>query len=290
VQLFYLDSSPVYVQTSDPADYSNVAVNYLDADFMVHEEHFKTFPSESLIILDDFQLRTKNDKANFLRVINYVLRHQHITLFLIIHNLFGNFLFTDVLYASHLFLSCSNIGRSILSKIHSRLGANVMTFYNNEPKINFQFMYINSKKNYLINNVQQLFGRHPIDVKMFTNQQQFVIHLAGISCGKSESSNTLSQTIASEVNELISTLYPKQKSLQLVTKKLLKYNAINEDLNFTSEPNVHLADFLRFINNSFDKNTKPNVNILKLCRKLQAEQIRLPNVCVKNPHAKRYFC
>lgn len=283
-------SSPVYVQTSEPTDYANVTVKFLNTDFTVNEDNFQNIPSESLVILDDFQLRTKKDKTHFLRVINYVLRHQHITLLLIIHNLFGNFLFTDILYASHLFLSCSNIGFSILSKIYSRLGTDVLTFYHTQPKINFQFMYINSKKNYLIINVQQLFDRHPIDVKMFTNQQQYVIHLTSTSCGNSKSTTTSNQTIANDVNDLISTLYPKHKSLHLVTNELLKNNAINENLKFVDEPTVHLADFLRYINNTFDKNIKPNANILKLCKKLQAQQICFANLCVKNPHAKRYFC
>ena len=289
IYLFILETCKIYVHSADPADFSNVSVNMLESSFTVQEENFQKFSPDSLVILDDFQLRTKQEKLDFLRVINVTLRHQKITLILIIHNLFGNNLFNDIMFAPHLFLSCSNIGFSILSKMYLRLGgSNVLNFYQNEPKVNFQFLYINCQKHYLINNVQQLFDRSPKNVKMFTNQQKFVIHLADYPCGTSESKTE--PTIASDVNDLVLTLYPKQKSLQLVTKQLLKNNALDEDLCFVDEKKVHLADFLRFLNNTFDKNNKPNVHISKLCKILASQSIRFPSLCVKNPIAKRFFC
>lgn len=279
------------MQTADTSDFSDVKVNLLDANFLVQEDNFKQFLPNSLVILDDFQLRTKQSKLDFLRVINFTLRHNQITLFLIIHNLFGNYLFNDILFSPHLFLSCTNIGLSVLIKIHLRLGGkNVLDFYHRGSKSNFQFLYVNSKRNYLINNVQQLFDRNPTNVTMFTNQQEFVIHRSNTHCKKTELKNQPVQQILSDVNELIQTLYPKQKTLNIVTNLLLKHNTINQELCFVNDPSLHLADFLRFLNNTFDKNTKPDVKIIKMCKILQAENIRFPNVCVKNPVAKRYFC
>ena len=111
---------------------------------------------------------------------NYVedINLSSITLIMVIHNIFGNMLYNDILFAPHLFLACSNIGFFILSKIYLRIGGqSVLDFYHNAPKFNFQFIYVNSKKNYLINNVQHLFDRSCTNVTMFTNQQEFVKNL-----------------------------------------------------------------------------------------------------------------
>jgi len=93
-------------------------ISFLAVDFVVDEEHFNTFPENSLVVLDDFSFKVSNiklAKLNFLKVNNYVLRHKKITLVLIIHNLFNNNLFNEILYSSqHLFLSYSNLGYMIM--------------------------------------------------------------------------------------------------------------------------------------------------------------------------------
>ncbi len=281
------------MQTAEPSDFSDVSVTMLDLSFVVNEDNFKTFPPNSVVILDDFSFRTSNvkqAKADFLRVINYALRHQKISLFLIIHNLFGNHLFNDIIYASHLFLSYSNIGYLIMSKIYLRLGGlDALNFYQKVPKANYHFAYINSKRNYIINTVEQLFTRTP-NVRMFTKQQEFTIHASNTSCGDSNSDTLSSQNLKSEIDELISTLYPKQKCLKIVSNVLLKHDLINQDLCFTDEPSLHFVDFIRFINNRFDKSTKPDLSISRLCKQFQIKHIRFPNICVKNPLAQKYLC
>jgi hypothetical protein len=109
----------VYVQTAEPSDFQNVArISFLERDFTVDEENFSKFPENSLVVLDDFSFRVTNikqAKLNFLKVSNYILRHRKITLVLIIHNLFNNHLFNEILYSGqHLFLSYSNLGHLIL--------------------------------------------------------------------------------------------------------------------------------------------------------------------------------
>jgi hypothetical protein len=282
------------VHSDDPNDYSNIpSVHELDHNFEVHEDSFKQLPPESLVILDDFQIQSKKTKPNFSRVLNVTLRHHKITLILIVHNFVGNLLFNEIVHARHLFLSCSNIGLSVLShkQIYMRLGGkDVIDFYQQQPKFNFQFMYVNSITHYLIYNCQQIFDRKLKDVTMYTNGQRFIIHLSNTTCGTSKTKDEPIQNISSDVDNLVTILYPKQKSLFLVTKLLLKHNTINQDLYFLDEPSVHLADFLRFLNNRFDKNIKPNVHILKLCKIFQSKSIRLPNACIKNPLAKKYLC
>jgi hypothetical protein len=109
----------VYVQTAEPSDFQNVdRISFLERDFTVDEENFSKFPENSLVVLDDFSFKVTNikqAKLNFLKVSNYILRHRKITLVLIIHNLFNNHLFNEILYSGqHLFLSYSNLGHLIL--------------------------------------------------------------------------------------------------------------------------------------------------------------------------------
>lgn len=110
----------MYIQTQEPDDYAQCThkIQFLDSSFTVHENNFAELPRHSFVILDDFSFalhpKDKLTKVNFLRVINYVLRHSQITLVLVIHNLYSNNLFTDILLAPHLFLSYSNLGYMIL--------------------------------------------------------------------------------------------------------------------------------------------------------------------------------
>jgi hypothetical protein len=83
----------------------------------VHENNFLNMPRKSVVILDDFTFRTANNKQSkldFYKVVNYILRHHSITLILMVHNLYNTNLSNDILNASHLFLSYSNIGFQIM--------------------------------------------------------------------------------------------------------------------------------------------------------------------------------
>ena len=105
----------LFVQTSEPSDFTNSNINFLEPTFLVDETHFKLIPSNSLVILDDYTYDThKQKKGEFLKIINYNLRHNSISLILILHNLLHNNLFSDILYAPHLFISYSNMGYSIM--------------------------------------------------------------------------------------------------------------------------------------------------------------------------------
>jgi hypothetical protein len=90
------------------------------------------------------------------------------------------------------------------------------------------------------------------------------------------------------VSDFIQSTYPKQKYLKIVAKILEKHNLVNDDLFFASFTDIHLADFCSFINNKFDK--KENIRLIKLCKFIQSQKIRFPNVCIKNSSAKKYLC
>jgi exopolysaccharide biosynthesis predicted pyruvyltransferase EpsI len=91
----------------------------LNPNFDVSEQNFKDIPDHSIIFLDDFILHKTNtnmkqNKNEFLNVVNYTLRHRDITLFLIIHNIYSNGLLNEILLAPHLFLAFSNLGYTII--------------------------------------------------------------------------------------------------------------------------------------------------------------------------------
>lgn len=115
--LFFIDIS-LFVQTTEPSDFNNIPnLTMLDPEFTVNETHFSVIPYNSYVILDDFAFKNVNKKqakADFLKVVNYILRHHKITLVLIVHNLFNTNLANDILYAPHIFLSYSNLGYLIM--------------------------------------------------------------------------------------------------------------------------------------------------------------------------------
>jgi len=117
--LSFFADIPVYVQTQEKSDFANlVNIQFLNSDFTVEENHFQEINDHSFVILDDFSFKLQTSKtiakADFLRVINYYLRHHNIKLCLIIHNLVNNHLYTEILLAPHIFLAYTNLGYYII--------------------------------------------------------------------------------------------------------------------------------------------------------------------------------
>jgi len=118
ISLLFTDIS-VYVQTQEQSDFADLPnIQFLNSEFSIQEEHFKELSDHSFVVLDDFSFKSTSSKtvvkADFLRVINYYLRHHNIKLCLIIHNLFNNHLFTEILLAPHIFLSYTNLGYYVI--------------------------------------------------------------------------------------------------------------------------------------------------------------------------------
>lgn len=172
-------------------------------------------------------------------------------------------------------------------KLYTRLGGpDVLEFYNSVPKANFNFAYVNNTRNYIINRVQDLLGDTQC-ATMFANKEVFVIHRADQDCSQpSESGEETSSNTA--VSDFIIVNYPKQRFLKIVATILEKNNLVNSDLFFESFPQIHVADFIAFINNRFDK--KENVSLTKLCKFMQTKRIKFPQICIKNGRAKKYLC
>jgi len=116
--LLFISEFSVFIQSSSPSDYTNIPnITFLDSSFSITKTHFEIIPNNSIVVLDDFSFSSTKrleKKIDFLQVINYVLRHNNITLFLLVHNLYNTNLATEILLAPHLFISYSNLGETIL--------------------------------------------------------------------------------------------------------------------------------------------------------------------------------
>lgn len=173
-------------------------------------------------------------------------------------------------------------------KLYTRLGGpHVLTFYQDIPKSQFHFCYINNNKNYLINCIEELFSHKR--ATMFANNETFIIHSKNQSCDQPSTTEPDNIPIKQQLNDFIQMNYPKQKFLNIVGNILTKHELINDELCFVDLNTVHIADFFSFINNRFSKG-QIEPRITKLCKLLQNKLVKFPNICIKNPLAKKYFC
>lgn len=117
-RFFFYAEYDLFIQTREPNDFMNLdRVHFLNDEFTVHEDSFRHFQPHSFIVLDDFSFKkanNKQEKANFMKVVNYNLRHQNITLVLIVHNMYNNNLTSEIMLAPHLFLAYSNLGYDVM--------------------------------------------------------------------------------------------------------------------------------------------------------------------------------
>ena len=253
-------------------------------------------------------------------VVNFVLRHNKFSLFLIIHNLYGNQLFTEITLCPHIFLAYSSLGYYALRqvtlffdgfvdnrhlllfacktyifllrrKFQPRLGDKaILDFYREIPQLQFHFLYINNQKNYLINCVDNLFHGKP--ATMYANSTVFVIHPHKKPCASNTAVDTSNavDTVDQQILSFLQTSYPKQKHLPLMFNILRPHTLFDEHLFFKQFKNIHIADFISFILNRFCKLDTTDSRFIKLCKYLQSLNIRLPKIVVKNPLVHKYLC
>lgn len=194
-------------------------------------------------------------------------------------------IFNEILLAPHIIISYTNLGYYILKKLQNRLGGQkVFEFWQESNRYNYHFCYINCNRNYLINNVDQLFLGN--QATMFASQQKFIIHKADETCDSQNKTILQPNVIDTDVFEYLKQSYPKNKNIHIVFQILLKHNLIDENLFFVNFEHIHIADFCSFINNRFGKKEKTNVNIIKLCKYFNSLKLRFPKIAIKNPVAQ----
>jgi superfamily I DNA and/or RNA helicase len=166
-------------------------------------------------------------------------------------------------------------------------GKGALTFYkSNEQKL-YHFAYLNSRTYFIINNSDLLLDGK--STTMFVQNQIFTIHLKNQFCSPPTAAS-LSDSLTDSLNNFLKTHYPKQKFLNLAFIPLIEKDLINDKFFFKIDENVHIVDFIRWLNNKFDKSVKPPPHLKSIIKNMQTEKIRFPFSCVQNPLAKRLFC
>ncbi len=169
----------------------------------------------------------------------------------------------------------------------ARLGGNeVLNFYQEPIKQNYNFCYINTNKNYLINYVNHLFQGQK--ATMFSNNETWVIHQANKLCGQDKKPSQQND-VRTEVMQYLKSTFPKQKHLPLVFNILFKHDLIDTNFYFVPVP-LHFADVCTFINNRFGKIDATDMSYIKLCKYLHSRKIKFPKIAIKNPVAQKYLC
>jgi hypothetical protein len=169
-------------------------------------------------------------------------------------------------------------------------GPELLTFYQQPERHNYNWCYINNNKNFVINCVEQLLVNKP--ATMFVNHNLFIIHPVNQKC-KTELPQLETKTVPfqQQITDFIQLYYPKQKFMNFVFNILTKHKLLNEDLLFIDFPDIHVADFCSQINNPFNKSKKKNNSKLyKLFKHLRQKKIKFPVVCIKNPSAQTFLC
>jgi len=166
-------------------------------------------------------------------------------------------------------------------------GQNSLNFYHQDnPYFQFNFAYINSKKNYIINNIDRLLVGEA--TTMFAQNLVYSIHLKNSRCGSAELNTTLS--LNESIKDFLMQNYPKQKLLRIMFDIFINRNLIGTDFYFVNHPDVHIIDFIRYCNNKFGKNNVPNSSMKNLLKSLQSANIKIPQACINNNMARKYLC
>lgn len=126
---------------------------------------------------------------------------------------------------------------------------------------------------------------------MFSQNTLFTIHLSTELCGQPSTTQAPSYPLRESVKLFLSNNYPKMKLLPIVFDILIDNNMINDQFYFVDHPEVHILDFIRYINNRFTpENDKPPIQISKLLKSFSSLGVRLPQACVLNQTARKYIC
>jgi hypothetical protein len=172
-------------------------------------------------------------------------------------------------------------------KLQARLGGKeILQFYQEPLKQNFNFCYINCNKNYLINKIDRLFQGEK--ATMFSNSEKYIIHKIDEPCGLTNAETSASPH--QNVLDFIKETYPKQKYLCLVFDIINKHHLFDDNLFCIPFPNIHIADICSFLLNRFGKNDTTDSRYIKFCKFLQKKGIKLPKISIKNPVAQKYLC
>ena len=211
-------------------------MQFLD-DFQTLDFH--TLQTNSFVCIDDYVCIDSKTRKEFLSIINYVLRHKKITLFIIMHSIYLSNHFSEMLICPHIFLTNSPASSQYVTKM-KKVHHEIQKGYDYIREHDYVVLYANKNRSYAIS----ILSGFVLD-KMWTfDNKMYVIHDQHASCQNKEND----VTDLPWFKELLDS-YSKHKKKILVLIHLLLKNDFLQDTNsllvgnkrFTHK--IHLIDF-----------------------------------------------
>ena len=282
------------------AEYSNVSSENPVANL----ELFDRLPENSLVILDDYFHNQKSEiNENFSSIIHYKLRHQKLTLICMIHTIFKTHIFSSFMLSNNFFFTYSKITKKNLLQFCMQYGVDFRGVFEScykEGQEGFHIAYLNLKHIYFIPEVNFLFSRKKFPLKMFKQEEEFLIFpKSEMEIQEIEDSNTQASPSTTEtlekIMELTREIYPKKNTKILVlARSLFTYlESYINNINFcieTEDFEVNFYDLLRFLNSPNIKKQKPERNMKQLLHFLRGMKVKIPKLLIKNKTAVKFVC
>ena len=192
---------------------------------------------DQFIVFEDFSLQKAQEKY-FYKFVNYTLRHQNITLFIIAHSLFKTNLFHKIISGTSIFLTsspnnipfCQKWDKLYCMNSLQLLKQNINLANNTKRPV----LYLTSQ--FMVNNIEELLeltSIEPEKVKMFKNDK--VYYLLETAKYQLEKSNEQDEEIDHSLEcflENFEEIYPKRfKKIKLLIKAIYTFLVKNKFLN-----------------------------------------------------------
>ena len=261
----------------------------------------------SLIILDDFTLDNIY-KDNFYKFIHFLVSHKQLTVFICVHTIFKNSLFSYILYNTSFFLTYSLINKIILKKIDNQYATNYSEIFNkgiiNNFLNNYHIFYLNLNSNICIPTIDILFSKEikiHKKIQMYKNNEEyyiFPVNEVNIKLSneindenENENENENNENTLTLINEMINKLYPKSKKMPLLCNIL--YNILNENIDINlniiinNEKLGNVIDFVSYLQNP--KKTVIPSKIKKILQFIKNKNVSIPKTFIRNISIHKYF-
>ena len=265
--IYVLDTSGKFVD-NELAKIESVKV--LPRDSQLNEECLEKLPSNSFVIVDDFQLLTKT--SQWQRVINYCAHHFHLSIFLVVHshqNTEG--LHYALKNACNIYLTYSNNSKYFLKSLAHGKYFDFFCKHWREGIQNKHICFINTYQSLIVSYIDKLLFeklQSPVEMSDMTDmdsntlgdieEKRWIIYNLSEDHGDRSLPNTVSgeHDLEGHFYKELNASYSKQQFPKMfkITRCLLKKGVLGHDERILGKEN--LMDFLAFTQRFVNKQTE----------------------------------
>ena len=206
----------------------------------------KNIVSHSVLICDDFAL-AKSQVHDFSVIVNYFCRHYNITLFVIIHSLYKNNIFTEVNLSSHWFLLKSEASRQVAQRKQWSTAYSTLS----SSKLIKQLLYINLIKEYCLTISSDISSQSLIPIQMFDqNKQIFTVHLKDAPCPDKIENDSNDESFDENIYNLYGA--KNRRKVHFIISCFKKNDILKDNsVRLTNKHSMHISDVLNIFLNPF---------------------------------------